>query len=189
LPHERQVRHPTPLADHVETVAGLVAREYVLPILIIDAAGPRVSEIVLAEIRDLDEHRHAIRLRDETTEQHQAGSVELPDALRSALRAPPPAREDRDLDAPIFPGLTDANLRMAITRRARRAACRTSRRMGYDVAAGRSPTSAPARSPRWRCCSATPNASPPSTTCMRSPTTGRSTGSPRSGGCSREAGR
>ena len=115
LPHERQVRHPTPLADHVDTVAGLVAREYVLPIPSIDAAGPRVSEIVLAEIRDLDEHRHAIRLRDETTKQHEA-RLELPDALWSALQATLPAREDRELDAPIFPGLTDANLRMAITR-------------------------------------------------------------------------
>jgi integrase len=27
-----------------------------------------------------------------------------------------PPREDRNLDAPLFPGLTDANLRMAITR-------------------------------------------------------------------------
>jgi integrase len=116
LPHERQVRHPTPLADHVETVASLVAREYVLPILVIDAAGPRVSEIVLAEIRDLDEHRRAIRLREETTKEGEARYLHLPRELFSAVMATLPPREDREPNAKVFPGLTDANLRMAITR-------------------------------------------------------------------------
>jgi integrase len=116
LPYERKVRHPTPLADHVETVVGLVAREYVLPLLIIDAAGPRVSEIVLAELRDLDEHRQAIRLREETTKEGEARYLELPPELFKAIVATLPPREDRDPSAPIFPGLTDANLRMAITR-------------------------------------------------------------------------
>jgi integrase len=90
--------------------------EYVLPILLIDACGPRVSEICLAEIRDLDEHRHPIRLREETTKQHEPRYLDLPDDLWSALMATLPPREDRQLDARIFPGLTDANLRMAITR-------------------------------------------------------------------------
>jgi integrase len=116
LPHERKVRHPTPLAEHVEAVVGLVAREYVLPLLTIDAAGPRVSEIVLAEIRDLDEHRHAIRLREETTKEGEARYLDLPPELFKAIVATLPPREDRDPNAPIFPGLTDANLRMAITR-------------------------------------------------------------------------
>jgi integrase len=116
LPHERRVRHPTPLADHVETVVGLVAREYVLPLLVIDSAGPRVSEIVLAEVRDLDEHRHAIRLREETTKEGEARYLDLPPELFKAIAATLPPREDRDPNAPVFPSLTDANLRMAITR-------------------------------------------------------------------------
>jgi integrase len=116
LPHERKVRHATPLADHVEKVVSIVASEYVLPLLTIDAAGPRVSEIVLAEIRDLDEHRHAIRLREETTKEGEARYLELPPELFSAVMATLRPREDRVPDAPVFPGLTDANLRMAITR-------------------------------------------------------------------------
>jgi len=116
LPHERKVRHPTPLAEHVEVVVSIVARQYVLPLLTIDAAGPRVSEIVLAEIRDLDEHRHAIRLREETTKEGEARYLDLPPELFKAIVATLPPREDRDPSAPIFPGLTDANLRMAITR-------------------------------------------------------------------------
>ena len=42
--------------------------------------------------------------------------LELPDDLFDALLATLPAREDRDLAAPLFPGLVDANLRTAITR-------------------------------------------------------------------------
>jgi integrase len=116
LPHERKLRHPTPLAEHVETVVSIVASEYVLPVLVIDTAGPRVSEILLAEIRDLDEHRHAIRLREETTKEGEARYLDLPSQLFKAIVATLPPREDRDPSAPIFPGLTDANLRMAITR-------------------------------------------------------------------------
>ena len=116
LPHERRVRHPTPLADHVETMVSLVARAYVLPLLVIDAAGPRVSEIVQTEIRDLDEHRSAIRLREETTKEGEARYLDLPPELFKAIVATLPPKEDRDPHAPVFPGLTDANLRMAITR-------------------------------------------------------------------------
>ena len=42
--------------------------------------------------------------------------LELPDDLFAALLATLPPREDRDLAAPLFPDLTDARLRMAITR-------------------------------------------------------------------------
>jgi integrase len=75
-----------------------------------------VSDFSQAEIRDLDEHRHAIRLREETTKEGQARYLDLPPQLFTAIVATLPPREDRDLSTPIFPGLTDANLRMAITR-------------------------------------------------------------------------
>ena len=44
---------------------------------------------------------------------------ELPDDLFGALLATVPPREDRGLAAPLFAGLTDARLRMAITRACR----------------------------------------------------------------------
>ena len=42
--------------------------------------------------------------------------LELPDDLFDALLATLPPREDRDLEAPLFPDLTDARLRTAITK-------------------------------------------------------------------------
>jgi hypothetical protein len=45
--------------------------------------------------------------------------LELPDDLFAALVATLPPREDRDLEAPLFDGLTDARLRTAITRACR----------------------------------------------------------------------
>ena len=42
--------------------------------------------------------------------------LQLPDDLFAALLGTLPPREDRDLAAPLFPDLTDARLRMAITR-------------------------------------------------------------------------
>jgi integrase len=116
LPRERRAHIPPPLAEHVETVASLVPREYVLPFLILDWAGPRVRELETATLADLDEQRHAIRIRPEHEKNDRFRYLDLPDDLWSALMATLPPREDRDPDAPIFPGLTDANLRMAIKR-------------------------------------------------------------------------
>jgi integrase len=116
LPKECRPHIPPPEAAHVETVVSLVAREYVLPLLIIDWAGPRVSEIETAEVGDVDETRKAIRIRPTFEKNERYRHLELPDELFSALLATLPPREDRDPRAPLFPGLTDANLRMAIKR-------------------------------------------------------------------------
>jgi len=116
LPKERRPHIPPPLADHVEKVVSLVAREYVLPILIIDCAGPRVSELETAEVGDIDEGRKAIRVRPTFEKNERYRYLDLPDDLFSALMAMLPPREDRDPHARLFPGLTDANLQMAIQR-------------------------------------------------------------------------
>jgi integrase len=119
LPKERKAHIPPPLAEHVERVVNAVAREYVLPLLVIDECGPRVSELETCEIGDLDEHRRAIRVRWTFEKNDRYRHLELPDDLFEALVATLPPREDRDLKAPLFPGLTDARLRMAITRACR----------------------------------------------------------------------
>jgi integrase len=116
LPKERKPHIPPPLAEHIERVADTVAREYVLPLLVIDECGPRVSELATAEVGDLDEHRRAIRVRWTFEKNERYRLLELPDDLFDALLATLPPREDRDLEAPLFPDLTDARLRMAITR-------------------------------------------------------------------------
>jgi integrase len=116
LPKERKAHIPPPLAEHVERVAESVAAEYVLPLLVIDECGPRVSELETCEVGDLDEHSKAIRVRWTFEKNDRYRHLELPDDLFAALLATLPPREDRNLDAPLFPDLTDARLRMAITR-------------------------------------------------------------------------
>jgi integrase len=116
LPKERRPHIPPPLAERVETVVSLVAPEYVLPLLIIDWAGPRVSELETAEVGDVDDGRKAIRVRPTFEKNERYRHLNLPDDLFSALLATLPPREDRDPHAPLFPALTDANLRMAIKR-------------------------------------------------------------------------
>jgi integrase len=119
LPRERKAHIAPPLAEHIERIAEVVAREYIIPLLVIDECGPRVREVETAVIGDLDEHRRAIRVRWTFEKNERYRHLDLPDDLLDALLATLPAREDRDLDAPLFSGLTDARLRMAITRACR----------------------------------------------------------------------
>jgi integrase len=119
LPKERRPHIPPPLAEHVERVAERMPSEYVLPLLVIDECGPRVSELATLEVGDLDEHRRAIRVRWTFEKNERYRPLELPDDLFNALLATLPPREDRDLKAPLSPGLTDARLRIAITRACR----------------------------------------------------------------------
>jgi integrase len=119
LPRERRPHVPPPLAEHVERVAERMPAEYVLPLLLIDECGSRVRELETAQVGDLDEYRRAIRLRRTFEKNERYRHLELPDDLYAALLAALPPREDRDLEAPLFPNLTDARLRMAITRACR----------------------------------------------------------------------
>jgi len=119
LPRERKAHVPPPLAEHVERVAETMPRHHVLPFLIVDVCGPRVNELATAEIGDLDEHRRAIRVRWTVEKNERYRHLELPDDLFVALLATLPPREDRDLEAPLFPDLTDTRLRAAITKACR----------------------------------------------------------------------
>lgn len=116
LPRERKAHVPPPLADHVERVAQALPRTQVLPFLIIDVCGPRVNELLTAEVGDLDEHRKAIRVRWTVEKNDRYRHLDLPDDLFAALLATLPPREDRDLAAPLFRGLTETALRTAIAR-------------------------------------------------------------------------
>jgi integrase len=116
LPKERKPHIPPPLAEHVERVAEAMPRHHVLPLLIVDECGPRVNELATAQIGDLDEHRRAIRVRPEAEKNERYRHLDLPDDLFDALLTTLPPREDRDLASPLFPELTDAALRTAITK-------------------------------------------------------------------------
>ena len=75
-----------------------------------------MSELETCEVGDLDEHRRAIRVRWTFEKNERYRHLELPDDLFAELLGTLPPREDRDLAAPLFPDLTDARLRTAITR-------------------------------------------------------------------------
>jgi integrase len=116
LPRERKAHVPPPLAEHVERVAERLPRHHVIPFLVIDECGPRVSELETAQVGDLDEHRRAIRVRWTVEKNDRYRHLELPDDVFAAIIASLPAREDRNLEAPLFPDLDEAALRTAITR-------------------------------------------------------------------------
>jgi integrase len=116
LPREKRAHIDPPLAEHVETVTGAMPPKYVLPLLILDVTGARVGELETATIGDLDERRHAIRVRPVNEKNERYRYLHLPDDLFTALTATLSPREDRDLQARLFPDLTDARLRTAITR-------------------------------------------------------------------------
>ena len=119
LPRERKTHLPPPLAEHVERVLGLVAPTYRLPLAILDVTGARVNELVSATVGDVDEERLAIRIRPEAEKNERYRYLHLPEELFAALLEKVPPREDREEAVALFPGLTDARLRMAITRACR----------------------------------------------------------------------
>ncbi len=95
-----------------------------------------------------------IRIRPENEKNQRYRLLELPDDLFDALLATLPPREDRNPEAPLFPELTDAALRVAIGK-----CCKATgtphfspHGLRVDVEA-RSTTSGRARLPTWRSCS------------------------------------
>jgi integrase len=72
-----------------------------------------------ARVGDLDERRHAWLVRAVISKTRRARWVDLPDDLYDVITARLPAPEDRDPDAPLFPGVTSDRLRMAIARACR----------------------------------------------------------------------
>jgi integrase len=119
LPHEATSDMVVPLASHVEAVAGVLTADDLLPYLVIDWTGLRLGAIEGAKVGDLDEHRQAFLARASISKNKKPVWVALHDVLYKAILARLPAREDRDLDAPLFPGFKGANLRTAIGRACR----------------------------------------------------------------------
>jgi integrase len=108
-----------PHADHVEAVAWILPVPYLVGLLALDATGARVGELEAARISDLDESRKAWRVRAAVSKTRRARWIAFPDDLYRVVVDRLPAREDRDPDAPLFPGLTADRLRMAIGRACR----------------------------------------------------------------------
>jgi integrase len=119
LPHETPTDVVVPIAGHVEAVARVLDPKYLLPYLVIDWTGLRLGAVEGAKVGDLDEHRQALLARASIAKNGKPTWVALHDVVFEAILAKLPAREDRDLDAPLFPGFKGANFRTAITRACR----------------------------------------------------------------------
>lgn len=127
LPHSRPTDVVVPTAVHVEAVARALPDHHLLPYLVIDWTGLRLGAVEGAKVADLDEHRQALLARASIAKNRKPQWLALHDVLFEAIVALLPPREDRDLDAPLFPGFKGANLRTAITR-----ACRLTGTPGFS---------------------------------------------------------
>jgi integrase len=121
LPHEERIEPEPPTSERVEAVYRLLPRAYRLPLLWLDWSGARVGSIESVKVGDYDEQARRVRLRAATTKTRSALWVELPDVLAEAIEATLPPRDDRDLDAALFPGVGADRLRTAIARACRAA--------------------------------------------------------------------
>jgi integrase len=110
-------REPNPpSAAHVEAVYRLLPSRHRLALLFLDWSGARVSAIVLTLVGDYDEPRRRVRLRAATTKTRRALWVELHPVLADAIEASLGPREDRRLDARLFPDSGADALRTAIAK-------------------------------------------------------------------------
>ena len=116
LPHEDREEPVPPSAEHVEAVYRLLPTAYRPAFLWLDWSGARLASVELTKIGDYDEPGRRVRQRAASTKNRKAVWTELPDVLADAIEAGLPPREDRDPEAPLFAGVTEARLRMAIIR-------------------------------------------------------------------------
>lgn len=110
-----------PVADHVEAVGWLLSAAYLLGLLVLDATGCRIGELAAAKVGDLDEGRRAWLVRAKVSKTKRARWVTLPDDVYEAIVEQLPAKEDRDLAAPLVAIGSADRLRMAILRACRHA--------------------------------------------------------------------
>ncbi len=125
LPREEREEPQPPDADTVEAVAHRLAVPYLVGLAALDVSGRRVGELEAATVGDLDEERRAWLVRSAVSKTKASSwgvlSDELVecDALVEVLLGRLSAREDRDLAASLFAGVTQERLRTAIARACR----------------------------------------------------------------------
>jgi integrase len=119
LPLEEPAEPEPPSADHIEAAAWRLTPSYLVAVLTLEATGCRVGELEAARVGDLDEARRAWLVRAAISKTRRARWVRLPDDLFEVVVDRLPAPEDRDMDAPLFAGVTADRLRMAVGRACR----------------------------------------------------------------------
>jgi integrase len=118
LPREERDEPEPPVAAQIEAVLDFMLRVYALAVLVLDATGMRVGELVEKDLRrgDVDEANCRWRVRCSVEKGRRGRWISLPPDLFTAVVSTLPPREDRAADRPVFPGLTHERLRTAIAR-------------------------------------------------------------------------
>lgn len=115
LPREDRAEVPPPTAAQVEAALRVVAPRYRLPLLLLEACGMRVGELEHLRWADVDEPSRRLRVSGATAKTRRARWVQVPADLFAQLVSLVP-REDRDLEAPVFPGAEQARMRTDLGR-------------------------------------------------------------------------
>lgn len=115
LPREQRPEITPPSAQHVEAVHRLLASDYRLPLLVLDASGMRVGELEQLTWGDVDEQRGRWRVSQAVSKTRQGRWVSVPPVLFAAVSELCP-RDDRHPDRRVFENVTADRLRMAIQR-------------------------------------------------------------------------
>ena len=115
LPREAREEPKPPTADQVVATHRLLARQYRLPLLVLDATGMRVGELEALTWGDVDEARSRWRVSQAVAKTGRARWVAVPEPLFSAVLELVP-RDDRTPGRRVFQGVTADRLRTAIAR-------------------------------------------------------------------------
>ena len=106
-----------PTFQHVAALLDAITPKYRRHVELLNWTGLRVGELQALTWGDLDFPGHRLRVARGRTKGRTAGRrmIPLPSDLLADLASLVPL-EDRDLDAPVFPGLSDDGLRNAMSR-------------------------------------------------------------------------
>ncbi len=115
LPREDRPEVAPPTAEHVQAVYGLLASDYRLPLLVLDATGMRVGELTALTWGDVDEARGRWRVSRTVAKTGYGRWVGVAPVLFEAVLDLCP-RDDRHPDRRVFERVSADRLRMAIQR-------------------------------------------------------------------------
>ena len=117
LPQATAVEVNPPTSDHVDALLTAISPKYRIHVRVLDWTGLRVGELQALTWGDIDWRGGRLRVARGRTKGRTAGRrwVPLPRHILDLLTDLVPL-EDRDLAAPVFPGLSDQGLRLAMTR-------------------------------------------------------------------------
>ncbi len=118
LPRDRRVEVVPPTARETEILVRGAAPRYRLPLIVLEATGMRVNELETLRWGDVDVAGGRRRVAREHGKAGRGRWVNVPPEVFAAADALV-AREDRDLEARVFDGLTQARLRTDMARTCR----------------------------------------------------------------------